>query len=99
MPEEPSLQGWAPEIDDTLPLARVVDLAFDYRGDVTVDRVDGTTIVGYLFNRDGRANEPYAELMERSTGASVRLPYSAIAAIRFTGRDTAAARSSKQAGR
>ena len=52
MEGEKTLEGWAPEPDAELPLARIVELAFDYRGNTTVVRRDGTELYGYVFNRD-----------------------------------------------
>lgn len=94
MAEEGNLQGWAPEIRDAATLADVVDRAFDYRGDVTLVRTDGTEIVGYLSNRDPDASEPYVQMFEASGGGGLlTIPYRDIRAIRFTGRDTAAGNS------
>ena len=47
-----SLEGWNPEVGDAVSLAEVIERAFDYRGDVTIVRRDGSEIVGYLFNRE-----------------------------------------------
>lgn len=91
--EDASLQGWSPKIGSEIALAKVVDLAFDYRGDVTIDKADGSEITGYLFNRDAATQQPFVELFETATGARVTVPYSAIANIRFTGRDTASGQS------
>ena len=93
MADDASLRGWEPTLGGELTLADVVEHAFDYRGDVTVDRVDGTRVVGYLYNRDASAREPFVQLFETKSGASLTLPYTAIANIRFTGRDTAAGQS------
>ena len=43
-----SLAGWSPEVRDAATLAEVIERAFDYRGDVTIVRRDGTEVVGYL---------------------------------------------------
>jgi hypothetical protein len=82
-----------PAPGDGLDVADAVDEAFDYRGDVTLDTVDQREIVGYLFNRDREAAEPFVELFERDSGARLTLPYASIRAIRFTGKDTAAGNS------
>ena len=37
-----TLEGWVPEMGHELPLERVIDLAFDYRGNTTVVKTDGT---------------------------------------------------------
>lgn len=90
---EPSLEGWAPEPSEALPLARIVDLAFDYRGNTTVVRRDGTEIEGYVFNRNADVAEPYLELFDTEGRGPIRIPYAEVRTIRFTGRDTAAGRS------
>ncbi len=86
---ERTLEGWAPVIGRGVTLDEVVDLAFDYRGDVTLDLRDGSVLVGYLFNRDAEAAVPYVQLVS-ADGASRTIPYAEIGRIRFTGKDTAA---------
>src|SRR5687767_10478746 len=90
---EPTLEGWRPEISDRRTLAEVIDHAFDYRGDVTVVKHDGTELVGYLFNRNSDAAVPFVQLLERGGGEPVTVPYAAIRAVAFTGKDTAAGNS------
>ncbi len=72
-------------------VAGLVERAFHYRGDVTVHVNDGSVLTGYLFNRDARASEPFAQLFETETGREVAVPYRSIAGMLFTGRDAAAA--------
>lgn len=48
-------------------LNQQIDAAFSYRGDVTVSLKDGSTIVGFLSNRDFKPHaslrkEPFVEL-------------------------------------
>jgi hypothetical protein len=93
MSDEPSLEGWAPDIRDSAMLADVVDRAFDYRGDVTVLLDDGREMVGYLFNRNRDVADPFVQVFERDSGSRTTIPYARIRAIRFTGRDTAAGNS------
>lgn len=93
MMEEKSLEGWAPDIRDAATLAEVVDRAFDYRGDVTVVLHDGRELIGYLFNRNRDAAEPYVQMFEREGRDPSSIPYARIRAIRFTGKDTAAGNS------
>ncbi len=92
MSDERTLEGWAPALGDGVTLEEVVDLAFDYRGDVTVVTVDGRELVGYVYTRDGDVAEPYLRMFEPS-GASLTLRYTEVRAIRFTGKDTAAGKS------
>jgi hypothetical protein len=71
----------------------VVDLAFDYRGNTTVVKTDGTELVGYVFNRNAEVPEPYLELFDLDGVGPFRIPYAAIRTIRFTGKDPAAGHS------
>jgi hypothetical protein len=91
--QDRSLEGWDPGLVDGPDLAYVVERAFDYRGDVTVVERDGGERVGYVFNRNAEAHEPFVQMFERDGGAPVTIPYAQIASIRFTGRDTAAGNS------
>ncbi|PYN96725.1 MAG: hypothetical protein DMD91_20515 [Candidatus Rokuibacteriota bacterium] len=92
MPEEISLEGWAPAIGVEATLDEVVDRAFDYRGDVTVVMTSGRELAGYVYNRDRHVAQPYVQMFD-AAGASHTFPYSEIRAIRFTGKDTAAGQS------
>ena len=93
MTDEKSLEGWAPDIGAAAMLAEVVDRAFDYRGDVTLVLDDGRELVGYLFNRNRDAAEPFVQMFEREGSRPLSIPYGRIRAIRFTGKDTAAGNS------
>jgi hypothetical protein len=88
--EEESLEGWAPEPGPELSLARVVDLAFDYRGNVTVVKRDGAEIEGYLFNRHADGPAPFVQLFDTAGDGPFAVPYAEIRTIRFTGKDPAA---------
>jgi hypothetical protein len=93
MEVEKSLEGWAPEPDVETPLGRIVELAFDYRGNITVVRRDGTELEGYVFNRDSEALTPYLEMFDADGGGPHRVPYAEVRTIHFTGKDTAAGKS------
>ena len=43
-------------------LAEAVELAFDYRGDVTVSLKSGESLSGYLFNRQVSGSDSYLEV-------------------------------------
>ena len=88
-----TLEGWTPEIGPGLTLQQVVDKAFDYRGNVTVVRTDGSEIEGYLFNRNADAPMPFVQMFDLSGEGPHTIPYREIRTIRFTGRDTAAGNS------
>lgn len=91
MAAERRLEGWVPGARDPLP--EVVEAAFDYRGDVTVIRTDGTEVVGYLFNREREAREPFVQVFEAQGDALRTIRYAEIRTIKFTGKDPAAGKS------
>ncbi len=70
-----------------------MDQAFDYRGDVTIELVDGQTIEGYIFDRRSNIAEPYVRLIPRDSDERVNVKYSQIKSLSFSGRDTAAGKS------
>ena len=74
-------------------LAEAVDLAFDYRGDVTLELASGETLSCYLFNRERSGGEPCIEVFMANEAAARVIPYSQISAISFTGQDTASGKS------
>jgi len=88
-PEE-TLQGWEPEVSPDLPLARIIELAFDYRGNTVVVKTDGSEVYGYVFNRDADAAEPFIQMFDAAGAGPFKIPYARIRTIRFTGKDTAA---------
>ena len=84
------LEGWSPRIPDEISLVDAIDVAFDYRGDVTLGLFDGTEVVGYLFNRERDGPEPVVQVYVAGQAAPRTIPYAAIQTLRFSGRDTAA---------
>jgi hypothetical protein len=93
--ERENLQGWIPRLATETDVRAVIEKAFDYRGDVTITRRDGSQITGYLFDR--RVGPTLADsvvrLMLADSPQRLSIPYSDIAGIAFTGRDTAAGKS------
>jgi len=93
--ERENLQGWIPELATEADIRAVIEKAFDYRGDITISRKDGSQITGYLFDR--RAGKTLGDsvirLMLPDTNQRPAIPYSEIAGLAFTGRDTAAGKS------
>src|SRR5258705_3239684 len=90
-----TLEGWVPQINDYMSLQEVVEFAFDYRGNTTVVKGDGSEIVGYIFNRNSEAPEPFIQLFDERGDGPFNIPYRDIATIKFTGKDTAAGNSWK----
>ena len=94
--ERENLEGWIPELATEAEVREALEKAFDYRGDVTVTRKDGTSVEGYLYDR---RTEPTLEaslvriIPTPKPGVPVErvmISYADIAALQFTGRDTAA---------
>lgn len=74
-------------------LAEAVELAFDYRGDVTLHLHSGKTIEGYVFNRNGRTGDAFLDLLCDDDPVPVRIAVQQIRSIAFTGEDTASGKS------
>jgi hypothetical protein len=97
--EKENLQGmvWDAASEEALRLG--LEKAFDYRGDVTITRRDGTTVEGYIFDRrSGKTLQDSIVRVIPSNGPKDRLErlavsYADIAGLAFTGRDTAAGKS------
>ncbi|MCS6304715.1 MAG: hypothetical protein H8K07_13775 [Nitrospira sp.] len=69
--------------------AEAVELAFDYRGDVTLSLPSGESVTGYLFNRQTAGDDSYLELFPIDQQGPQRISYRSIESIAFTGEDTA----------
>src|SRR5271170_7277603 len=93
--EHENLQGrdWRPASEDEL--REGLEKAFDYRGDVTITRKDGSKVEGYIFDRRAAAtlSQSLIRLFPSGESTRVSIPYSDIASLAFTGRDTAAGKS------
>ena len=93
--EHEKLEGWIPSVANEEDLRQALEKAFDYRGDVTITRKDGTNVEGYLFDRrTGKTlKDSLVRLYPKNSDDKISIPYSDIAALVFTGRDTAAGKS------
>lgn len=93
--ERAQIEGWSPELATPDELRAALDKAFDYRGDVTITRKDGTKIEGYVFDRRKGATleQSFVKLMPKDSDEKLAIAYADIAALAFTGRDTAAGKS------
>ncbi len=93
MTDAATLEGWTPQIGPGLSLEEVVDKAFDYRGNVTLVKTDGSETEGYLFNRNADAAVPFVQMFDMNGAGPHTIFYREIRTIRFSGRDTAAGNS------
>ena len=89
------VEGWVPELATEEALRAALEEAFDYRGDVTITRKDGTRVDGYIFDRRNGTTLDISvvRLIPQNSHEKISIPYSDIAALAFTGRDTAAGKS------
>ena len=93
--EHHKLEGWVPELASENDLRAALEEAFDYRGDVTITRKDGSKIEGYIFDRRKGATlgESVVRIIPQNSREKISIAYSDIATLVFTGRDTAAGKS------
>ena len=93
--ERAGLQGWIPELASEEEVRQALEKAFDYRGDVTLTKKDGTVIEGYIFDRKtGKTlNDSLVRLLPKDSNQRQSISYADIAALSFSGRDTAAGKS------
>ena len=89
------LEGWIPELAGEDEIRLALEKAFDYRGDVTITLKDGATVEGYIFDRrTGKGlSDSIVRLYPKDSDQKISITYASIAALAFTGRDTAAGRS------
>ncbi len=92
-PEESSLEGRIFRPASFSEVAEAIDLAFDYRGDVTLDLKTSGRVEGYVFNRDAHGPNPHLQLFPKQESCMREIPYSEIVAVAFTGQDTASGKS------
>ena len=90
-----TLQGWIHELASESELRDALEKAFDYRGDVTITRRDGAKLDGYVFDRVGgkTLDSSFVRLLPKDSNQRVKVAYSEIAGLVFSGRDTAAGKS------
>ena len=98
--ERENLEGWIPALATEVEVREALEKAFDYRGDVTITRKDGSVVEGYLYDR--RTGKTLEDSVVRvmptpakgmPAGAALQrmnIAYSDVAALKFSGRDTAA---------
>ena len=92
-PTSCSLQGRVFSPQSLSELADAIELAFDYRGDVSITLKSGEVISGYLFNREVNAECSWVEMFPSSHPEVRRVQYDEVASIAFTGEDTASGKS------
>ena len=86
------IEGWVPTLATEEETRDAFEKAFHYRGDVTITKKDGSKLDCFIFDR--RAGKTLAEsvvrVVPKEAFEKLSIPYSEIAGLAFTGRDTAA---------
>lgn len=90
-----AVQGWIPDLATENELRIALEKAFDYRGDVTLTLKDSSKLEGYIFDR---INGPslaasFVRVLPSDGSPRRKIAYADIAALVFSGRDTAAGKS------
>jgi hypothetical protein len=93
--ERENLEGWIPQLASDEEVRVALEKAFDYRGDISITLKTGEKIEGYIFDR--RSGKTLADsivrLYPKSGNQKLAISYADIAALAFTGKDTAAGKS------
>ena len=90
------LHGHRADASNPEALREAIELAFNYRGDVTIVRAsDGSSIEGYIFDRraDRATGDLILRVIPKTSDERVAIPFSDIAILHFSGKDTASGKS------
>jgi hypothetical protein len=89
------LEGWIPTLAGDEDIRQALEKAFDYRGNVTITRKDGSLVEGYIFDRRTGLNlsDSFVRVIPVNAREKLSIPYSEIAALKFSDRDPAAGKS------
>jgi hypothetical protein len=93
--ERENLEGWIPQLAKDEEIRVALEKAFDYRGDVSITVKSGEKIEGYIFDRRTGLSlaDSVVRLFPKSGNQKISISYADIAALAFTGKDTAAGKS------
>ena len=93
--EHENLEGWIPSMANEEEIRAALEKAFDYRGDVTVTLKSGEKIEGYVYDRKSGSSlsQSLIRMLPKDRPARMNISYADIAALAFTGKDTAAGKS------
>ena len=90
--EKENLEGWIPTLATDDEIREAFEKAFDYRGDITITRKDGSVVEGYVFDRRSGKSlaDSFVRVIPSKDRTKLNISYADIAALNFSGRDTAA---------
>src|SRR6059036_2934275 len=89
------LEGWVPALATEDEIRAAFEKAFDFRGDIAITRKDGSKVEGYIFDRrtGNDLSESFVRVIPSNAREKLSIPYSDIAALKFSDRDPAAGKS------
>lgn len=93
--EHENLQGWIPPLAGEEEIRTALEKAFDYRGDVTITLKSGEKVEGYVYDRKTATSlsQSLIRVLPKDKPGRMNISYADIAALAFTGKDTAAGKS------
>src|SRR5215467_11634073 len=93
--ERENLEGWIPQLASDDEIRQALEKAFDYRGDITITLKNGEKIEGSVFDRrTGKTLlDSTVRLYPRIGNQRLTISYADIAALAFSGKDTATGKS------
>src|SRR5689334_19017442 len=88
VPGHEQIEGWIPELASEDDVRAALEKAFDYRGDVTLTRKDGSKVEGYIFDRRNGQTlaDSVVRVIPKNSHEKMSIAYSDIAALAFSGR-------------
>jgi len=93
--EHENLEGWIPPMASEEEIRQALEKAFDYRGDVTLTLKSGEKVEGYVYDRKTATSlsQSLIRVLPKDKPGRMNIAYADIAALAFTGKDTAAGKS------
>ena len=86
---EHRLEGQTFKLTDLQERLRVIEMAFDYRGDVTIELESGEMLEGYLYDREVSSSTPTCKMFLKGQPETRTFKVHHIASLTFSGEDTA----------
>lgn len=89
----PSAEGLDLSVQDPQQRQAAIEMAFDYRGDVTIHTDEGQSIRGYLYDRRGSGPEAIIRIIPTAGTGRMTIQQARITRVVLDGRDPAAGKS------
>ena len=93
-PQPETYEGHAPPVTTPEQRRQAIEIAFDYRGDVTVELSDGRAIEGFVYDRqDKREQGLVLRMIPKDGSPRQTIPAEQVTRLVCSGKDPAAGRS------